>query len=106
MGDYDDINGVCDMGELTVFNPRVVQREPRAALAHPLADLRGARIAFVDNSKVNADVFLGRVRPLLEEAFGATAGKTVRKLAPKDELSDADIALLKEHDAVIQCFGD
>jgi hypothetical protein len=30
----------------------------------------------------------------------------VRKLAPKDELSDADVAVLAGHDAVIQCFGD
>jgi len=93
------------MGEVTVLNPRVAQAEPRAPLAQ-LVQLRGARIAFVDNSKVNADAFLRRLKPVLEKVYGVTAGKTVRKLAPKDELSDADLASLQEHDAVVQCFGD
>ncbi len=94
------------MGELTVLTPCVAETEAQVSLAHALSALRGARIAFVDNSKVNADLFLERIRPLLGETYGASVGATVRKLAPKDELTEADLALLKEHDAVIQCFGD
>jgi hypothetical protein len=94
------------MGKLTVLDPMVPGDAEGAALAPHLASLRGARIAFVDNSKVNADVFLGRVKPLLEKVYGAKPGETVRKLAPKDELTAADIAKLKQYDAVIQCFGD
>lgn len=94
------------MGELTVLNPCVAEIPARASLAHGLRELRGARIAFVDNSKVNASLFLDRIKPLLEETYGVTAGDTLRKLAPKDELSDADLALLGRHDAVVQCFGD
>ncbi len=94
------------MGELTVLSPCVANVGVHAPLAHALRDLRGARIAFVDNSKVNADLFLERIKPLLGELYGTSAGTTVRKLAPKDELSEADLALLREHDAVIQCFGD
>jgi hypothetical protein len=62
--------------------------------------------AFVDNSKVNADIFLGRVRALLGEKYGAVAGGTVRKLAPKDDLSAAELMQLGDYDAVIQGFGD
>jgi len=94
------------MGKLTVISPRVAGSEAQVPLARQLANLEGARIAFVDNSKVNADVFLSRVKPLLQKVYGAKAGETVRKLAPKDELTDADIEMLSRHDAVIQCFGD
>jgi hypothetical protein len=64
------------------------------------------RIAFVDNSKVNADVFVSRLVPLLQQRYGARIGRTVRKLAPKDELTPAGLDELATCDAVIQCFGD
>lgn len=94
------------MSTVTVCNPRVAEADACAPLAPALANLKGARIAFVDNSKVNADLFLGRLKPLLEKVYGAKPGETVRKLAPKDELSAEDLAKLKRYDGVIQCFGD
>jgi hypothetical protein len=94
------------MSTVTVCNPRVAEVDACAPLAPALAKLKGARIAFVDNSKVNADLFLGRLKPLLEKVYGAKPGETVRKLAPKDELSAEDLAKLKRYDGVIQCFGD
>ncbi len=94
------------MQKLTLLNPRIADDLVHAALAPQLEALRNARIAFVDNSKVNADLFLSHVRPLLEEKYGVLAGKTVRKLAPKDELTEADLKELAGYDAVIQCFGD
>jgi hypothetical protein len=93
------------MTKLTILNPLVIDDAPRASLAPPVASLRNSKIAFVDNSKVNADVFLNRLKPLLERS-GACAGVTIRKLAPKDDLTDADIKQLTQHDAVVQCFGD
>lgn len=94
------------MSTVTVINPCVAAAAENVPLAQPLSGLRGARIAFVDNSKVNADLFLGRVKPLLEKVYGAQPGETVRKLAPKDELTAEDIAKLKRYDGVIQCLGD
>ena len=94
------------MQKLTILNPRVAERATHTPIAPQLAALRDVKIAFVDNSKVNADVFLSRVRSLLEQKYGVRAGLTVRKLAPKDELTAADVKQLAEHDAVIQCFGD
>ena len=93
------------MRNVIVFNPRAYDAAASRALAPQLRGIEGASIAFVDNSKVNADLFLGSIRPLLEE-LGARSGTTVRKLAPKDELSEADLDQLAQHDAVIQCFGD
>jgi hypothetical protein len=94
------------MPNMTVMNPRILDESDALALAPQLAQLRNAKVAFVDNSKVNADLFLSRVRPLLEQVYGARAGVTIRKLAPKDELTDDDLRRLAEHDAVIQCYGD
>ena len=94
------------MSTIQIHNPVIYDDMPRKPLAPQLSALRNARIVFVDNSKVNADVFLGRVKALLGETYGAVIGSTVRKLAPKDDLSAADLLLLGDYDAVIQGFGD
>jgi hypothetical protein len=79
---------------------------PPQEIASRLAGVRGARIAFVDNSKVNADVFIGRIGALLGERYGAVTADIVRKLAPKDDLTDAELAQLAGYDAVVQGIGD
>ena len=94
------------MQRLTILNPGVADRAEQASLARELGAVENARVAFVDNSKVNADFFLSCVKSLLEEKFGVRVGTTIRKLAPKDELSEAEVAELSQYDAVIQCFGD
>ena len=93
------------MRKLTVLNPAVAGAVAPVPAAPALARIQGARIGFVDNSKQNADLFLGRLKPLLER-HGARPGATVRKLAPKDPLSFADLQALASCDAVVQCFGD
>lgn len=94
------------MSKLLILNPSVQNDAAPQAIAPQLPALRGAHVAFVDNSKVNADVFISRVSTLLGERYGAVSSTTVRKLAPKDDLSDADLAQLASCDAVIQCIGD
>ena len=94
------------MSTMNILNPTIHDDTQRIPLSPQLAALRNARIAFVDNSKVNADIFLGRVKALLGETYGAVTGNTVRKLAPKDDLTAADLKLLGDYDAVIQGFGD
>ena len=93
------------MPHIVILNPRAYDAAASLSLAPQLARMEGASIAFVDNSKVNADLFLERLRRLLAER-GVQPGTTVRKLAPKDELSERDLDQLARHDAVIQCFGD
>jgi len=94
------------MSTIQILNPTIYDDTQRLKLAPQLAALRNARIAFVDNSKVNADIFLERVKALLGEKYSAAAGATVRKLAPKDDLSAAELMQLRDYDAVIQGFGD
>ena len=94
------------MSNIQFLNPVIYDDTPALPLARELGALQNARIAFVDNSKVNADVFLSRVKALLHEKYGAATTTTVRKLAPKDDLSDAEVKQLATCDAVIQGFGD
>lgn len=88
------------------FDPTVTDRPPMVPVAPRLSDLRGKRLAFVDNSKCNADLFIARVASRLADRYAVVAGPTVRKAAPKDRLLDGDFAKLARCDAVVQCFGD
>lgn len=59
---------------IEILDPRAQQRETasaRSATRLPL--LRGARVGFLDNSKNNADVLLGRMRELMAAEFGIEA---------------------------------
>ena len=94
------------MQKVTFLNPRIAGSTEHAPLAPQITALSDSTVAFVDNSKVNADIFLSHVRPALAQAYGVKIGRTVRKLAPKDELTEADIKELATYDAVVQCFGD
>jgi hypothetical protein len=89
-----------------ILEPVVRTEHPAIASARPLSALAGKRIAFVDNSKVNADLFLTRVAQMLVDRFGIVAGPVIRKAAPKDRLADADFSEIAACQAVVQCFGD
>lgn len=87
--------------------------DPCAADAHPevksaqrLDTLKGKSIGLVDNSKLNADLFLEALAVDLSGRFGIAVAKPIRKAAPKDHLKETDFASLQKCDAVIQCFGD
>ena len=94
------------MNRVTVLNPTVAQTMAEIKGARRPPALKGAVIGFVDNSKVNADLFIERLRPLLHDEYGIKLGVKVRKLAPKDELSERELAQLAECAAVVQCYGD
>jgi hypothetical protein len=94
------------MNRLTVLNPKVFQEIQVVNGARRLADLKGAVIGFVNNGKLNADIFIGRLQPMLREDYGIKIGATVRKAAPKDELTERDVAELSRCEAVVQCYGD
>jgi hypothetical protein len=94
------------MSSITVQNPGVAGTVENTRPAARLARLQGAKVGFVDNSKLNADIFLGRLKPLLARKYGIALGNTVRKSAPKDALTDPERAQLADCHAVVQCFGD
>jgi hypothetical protein len=94
------------MTRITVLNPKVSPPIETTASAPRLAQLTGATVGFIDNSKLNADLFINTLRPLLKNKYGIEPRTVVRKHAPKDELSAADLEAFRACDAVVQCFGD
>jgi len=94
------------MSQITVLNPKVIEEVSAVANAGRLKELNGKRIGFVDNSKVNVGLFISRIEERLRDEFGVEIVASLRKLAPKDPLSDEEIGSLTDCDAVIQCYGD
>ena len=88
------------------LDPTVAEESPPVLPAPRLGDLASKRLGFVDNSKLNADLFLSRIAAELAGRFGVVVGPVIRKFAPKDYISEANIAELAKCDAVVQCFGD
>jgi hypothetical protein len=88
------------------FEPTVTEPVATVPIAQRLAGLRGKRLGFVDNSKCNADLFIQRLSGQLASRFDAVKGLVIRKAAPKDRLTDKNLADLGGCDAVVQCFGD
>ena len=94
------------MSNITILNPKVVKDDTAIANAERLSELKNMRIGFVDNSKLNADIFIQRVSKRLHDNYGIEIGEIVRKLAPKDALSSDELERLGKYNAVIQCYGD
>ena len=88
------------------LEPVVTTAHPSVPCAPPVPNLAGRRVAFVDNSKLNADLFLARVSQRLVERFGIVAAPVIRKAAPKDRLAEDELRGISSCAAVIQCFGD
>jgi hypothetical protein len=88
------------------MNPRVAESVATIEGAPRPQGLKDLVLGFVDNSKQNADKFIEWLRPILEDEYGAKVGVTVRKSAPKDELSLRELAELAKCNAVVQCYGD
>ncbi|HEY6258554.1 MAG TPA: hypothetical protein VIY51_22455 [Xanthobacteraceae bacterium] len=88
------------------LEPVVTTEHPTVPSARGVSDLAGKRVAFVDNSKVNANLFLSRVSQMLVDRFGIVAGPVIRKAAPKDRLAEKDLGAIAGCAAVVQCFGD
>lgn len=94
------------MDQVTVLNPRISEVIEALPPTQRLSRLAGQEIGFVDNSKLNADLFIERLGAELRQQYGVVPGIIVRKAAPKDRLGEADLARLARCGAVIQCFGD
>ncbi|MGV6875628.1 UGSC family (seleno)protein [Pseudochelatococcus sp. B33] len=94
------------MNAHTPISPVVSELVETRTMASGLVALAGKTIGFVDNSKLNADLFLAQLREKLVAEHAIVEGPSIRKLAPKDRLKPTDIAALTQCDAVIQCFGD
>src|ERR1700719_199497 len=86
------------------LEPTVSDQSLSISAAQRLSGVRGKRLGFVDNSKCNADLFIQRISTQLTDRFAVVGGPVIRKAAPKDRLTESDLANLAQCDAVVQCF--
>jgi hypothetical protein len=89
-----------------ILNPKPRQDVRVLSGAKRPAGLSGTVVGFVDNSKQNADLFIGRLSEVLRDEYGVSPQVKVRKFAPKDELSESELRELVKCAAVVQCYGD
>jgi len=82
-----------------------VAREVR--LAPRPADLRGLRLALVENTKFNSDTLLLKLAERLRDRHGITMTHMARKRSPSHEVDEAAVAALRaQSDVVIAGIGD
>jgi len=62
-----------------LVNPRGVFRREENPIADRPKTLRGKILGLIDNSKVNADVFLNRIEKLMGETSGIGRVRRIRK---------------------------
>jgi hypothetical protein len=84
--------------------------DPAATQATPaprLQDLTGKSFALVDNSKLNADIFLAYLKERFLSEFGGRASVELRKDDPQGALPSADLQRVQENsEFVLLCYGD
>lgn len=76
------------------------------ALAARLGSLEGKRIGLLWNAKVNADVFLRRMKELIAERHHNVEFVWCQKPTASKPMEPAILEELKRCDAVITAFGD
>ena len=94
------------MGTVQIVNPCVFTRPQEQPLAPRHATLTGARVALLDNTKSNADVFLGHLAGVLQRQHGVTAVETFRKASGWVPVPAEMDARLRTFDALVTAFAD
>jgi hypothetical protein len=94
---------------LTVLHPGLEEAKgkDKPRLAARLSDLKGKRIALLDNCKVNADAILAAVAKRLQ-ALGAGEVRAWKKPRGASSPGDTEIPLIQawKPDAVLVALGD
>jgi hypothetical protein len=92
---------------MTLFDPTSAPVARTVALARRPADLRGLRLALVENTKFNSDTLLTRLGALMAREYGLTPVLMHRKRSPSHEVEAAAVADLHARaDLVISGIGD
>jgi hypothetical protein len=90
--------------EIEILNPTAIRQTERSKLAPRRFDhLRQTRVGLLDNSKPNADHFLGYVGDLLKQRYDV-ALVSKRKMSRME--ADCLLELSAECDVVINAFAD
>jgi hypothetical protein len=92
---------------MTLFDPTSAPVERNIAVAPRPAELRGLRLALVENTKFNSDTLLTKLGALLAREYGLTPVLMHRKRSPSHEVEEAAVAELRaKADLVVSGIGD
>jgi hypothetical protein len=91
---------------MRVLSPVPPSHRNPLSIAPRQKTLDGMIWGFVDTSKVNADVFIEKLRAEISKAYRPSDFIIVRKKAPGFPLSHEQLNLLQNCACVIFCFGD
>ena len=92
---------------VTIVNPAAEDVTERFALAPRVASLSGARVALIDNSKHNADLFLDTLATLLVRDHGVAKIERYRKASPSVPTPPEVLRrLLEASDAAVHGVAD
>ena len=94
------------MATVEIVNPCVFTRPEAQPLAPRLATLAGARLALLDNTKSNADVFLAHVGAVLQRDHSVASVTTLRKASGWVPMPPELVADVRAHDALVTAFAD
>jgi len=92
---------------MTLFDPTSAPVARHVTLAPRRADLRGLRLALVENTKFNSDTLLTKLGALMAREHGLTPVLMHRKRSPSHEVDEAAVAELRARaDLVVSGIGD
>lgn len=92
---------------VTIVNPAAEDVTERFALAPRVASLRGARVALIDNSKHNADLFLETLAARLVRDHGVATIERYRKASASVPTPPETLRrLLEASDAAVHGVAD
>jgi hypothetical protein len=92
---------------ITIVHPAAEDIARQLALAPRLPSLRGVRLAFIDNSKHNADAFLQTLETILTRDHGVERVERYRKTSPSVPTPPEILARMAEScDALVHAVAD
>lgn len=94
------------MSGVQIVNPCVFTRPSALPLAPRPASLAGRRVALLDNTKSNADVFLAQLGEVLQQRYDVVETGTFRKASGWVPFPPETGARLRTFDALVTAFAD
>jgi hypothetical protein len=91
---------------MRILSPATAKRGRSISIAPRERSLEDQIWGFVDTSKVNADLFIERLKAKIAKAYRPKNFVVVRKEAPGFALTAEQIGLLEKCSFVVFCFGD
>jgi hypothetical protein len=95
-----EANGTRIVWPTPVVDTSVLANAPK------LRALSGARIGFLDNTKVNLDILFREIGMVLEKDYGVAETERVRKPTMAGPMTEANRDYLRRFDAIVTAMGD